>query len=99
MKKLPCQEVLHHAKPAIRPSLPNDMLVCPEDVESRLLDADSTRNRAQLEEFVISLVRICNNDCYPETWAANHTLTSNATVPLMRVGFLPVIQDLSLIVQ
>ena len=52
----PCKEVPHHAKAAIRPSLPNDMLVCPEHVETRLLGADSARNKAQLKEFVISLV-------------------------------------------
>ncbi|KAL8619946.1 hypothetical protein ACOMHN_015228 [Nucella lapillus] len=90
--KLPCQEVSPHAKPAFRPALPLDMLLHPENKEMTLLDMQTARNVANKREFLISLIRLGDSEGDPpQIWAAVHTLVSSAVVPMMRVGFIPVV--------
>ena len=91
LQKLRCQEVHLHFKPAVRPSLPPDMLLYSDEKETRLLDIDSARNEAFKKEFVISLIRLGHSNHSPHIWAAVHTLVSLTAVPFMRVGFLPVV--------
>lgn len=89
--KLPCQEVPPHVKPVNRPALPPDMLLHPENRQAMLLDMQTARSVAAKREFLISLIRLGISARDPHIWAAIHTLVSSAVVPLMRVGFLPVI--------
>ncbi len=44
--KLPCQEVPPHAKPVVRPTLPPDMLLHPENKQAMLLDMQTARSVA-----------------------------------------------------
>ena len=46
---------------------------------------------ASKREFLITLIRVGAPTAYTHTWAAVHTLVSLAVVPMMRVGFLPVV--------
>lgn len=89
--KLPCQDIPPHVKPATRPTLPDDMIMHPENKQVSLLDMQTARNAALETEFLISLIRLGEADKRHHIWAAVHTLVSSAAVPLMRVGFLPVI--------
>ncbi len=89
--KLPCQEVPHHAKPVVRPTLPQDMLLHPENEQVTILDMKTARTKATKQDFLISLIRLGASPKDPHIWAAVHTLVSSAVVPMMRVGFLPVI--------
>ena len=94
-KKLPCQQVQPYPKPTERPSLPNDMKLHPENVQLDILDMKTARETAAKREFLITLLRVGLNRNTEETpiWSAVHTLVSSSTVPLMRVGFLPVIPE------
>ena len=69
------------------------MLLYPENSNIDILDMDSARQKASEREFVIGLLRVGLTPPQLQTpiWAATHTLVSSAVVPLMRVGFLPVI--------
>ena len=89
--KLPCQEVDHHAKPVVRPALPPDMLLHPENKQATLLDMPTSRSVSAKREFLISLICCGASAGDPLIWAAVHTLVSSAVVSMMRVGFLPVI--------
>jgi len=89
--KLSCQEVPPHAKPVVRPTLPADMLLHPENKQATLLDMQTARNAAAQQEFFISLIRLGASAEDPPIWAAIHTLVSSAVVPMMHVGFLPVV--------
>jgi hypothetical protein len=51
----------------------------------------TARSVAANLEFLISLIRLGASVGDPQIWAAVHTLVSSAVVPMMRVGFLPVI--------
>ena len=90
-KKLPCQEVPPHFKPIVRPALSQDMLLHPETKQATLLDTKTARNVATKREFTISVLRNGSDIENPHIWAAVHTLVSSAVVPMMRVGFQPVI--------
>ena len=89
--KLPCQEVPPHIKPIVRPALSQDMLLHPETKQATLLDTQTARNVATKREFTISVLRNGSEIENPHIWAAVHMLVSSAVVPMMRVGFLPVI--------
>ena len=71
------------------------MLLHPEHKEATLLDSDSARIVAAKREMVVSLIRARTTSGDPLIWAAVHTLVSSSIVPLMRVGFLPVILNQS----
>ena len=45
-KRLSCQEVPTHSKPVIRPTLPPDMLLHPENKQATLLDMEAARSVA-----------------------------------------------------
>ena len=86
--KLPCQDVPIHCKPAVRPSLPSGFQVIGDT------DIKNTIDEACRRERLISLLRISVPDSSPQclpSWGGVHALVPNANVPLMRVGFLPVI--------
>ncbi|KAL8562889.1 hypothetical protein ACOMHN_004581 [Nucella lapillus] len=52
----------------------------------------TARNVANKREFLISLIRLGDSEGDPpQIWAAVHTLVSSAVVPMMRVGFIPVV--------
>jgi hypothetical protein len=89
--KLFCQEVPPHNKPVVRPTLAADMMLHPENKLSTLLDMQTARSVAVKREFLISLIRLGASVEGPLIWAAVHTLVSSAVVPMMRVGFLPVV--------
>ena len=89
--KLPCQDVPIHCKPAVSPSLPSGFQVI-EDTDLPILK--NTIDEACRHERLISLLRISVPDSSPQclpSWGGVHALITNANVPLMRVGFLPVI--------
>ena len=88
--ELPCQVVGPYRKPATRPSLPKDMLLTPENCSISHLDSGGARTRAMKLEFALHVVRTCLSE-KPLLWTASRVLVTNANIPLMRVGFLPVI--------
>ena len=47
----------------------------------------------QKREFVINLIRNGTDKDNPQIWAAVHALVSTANVPLMCVGFIPVVPE------
>ena len=51
----------------------------------------TARSVAAKREFFISLIRLGASVGDPPIWAAVHTLVSSSVVPVMRVGFLPVV--------
>ncbi len=67
------------------------MIIHPKNKEATLLDMETARMVAAKREFLISLVRLGTSTEDPHIWTAVHTLVSSDVVPLMRVGFLPVI--------
>ena len=67
------------------------MFLHPENKQATLLDMQTARSVAPKREFLISLIRLGTSANDPRIWAAVHTLVSPAVVPMMRVGFLPVI--------
>ena len=67
------------------------MLLHPENTQATLLDMQTARSVAANRECIISLIRLGASTEDPSIWAAVHTLVSSAVVPLMRVGFLPVV--------
>ena len=75
---LKCQEVAVYNKPLIRPSLPDDMLLYPENsnIDSLFLIWLQLA-RKPLREFVIGLLRVGLAPAQPQTpiWAATHILT------------------------
>lgn len=93
--KLPCQVVLHHPKPPVKPTLPSTFRLAEETGVTSELNYSTTLCKADKREFLISFLRNglkCDSasDTMP-TWGGCHALLSTATVPLMRVGFMPVI--------
>ncbi len=90
-RSLPCQEVPAHVKPVVRPVLPPDMMLHPENKQAMLLDMQTAKNKAAKTEFLISLICLGESVEDPHIWAAVHTLVSLAVVLIMRVGFLPVV--------
>ena len=88
--ELPCQVVGPYAKPPVRPSLPANMLLTPENCNIIHLDTEVARNKAAKLEFCIHLVRTGLSQ-KSVLWTASRVLISKASIPLMRVGFLPVI--------
>ena len=93
VNKLPCQKVPNHYKPCNKPSLPNDMILVPENRSHTELDMDGAKKIAKEREFLIGLIRNGIGSENPQVWAAVHALVSSAEVPLMRVGFLPVVPE------
>ena len=91
--KLPCQIVPNHQKPISRPNLPEDMILVPENKPNTELDMNGAREAAQKQEFVINLIRNGTDQDNPQIWAAVHALVSTANVPLMCVGFIPVVPE------
>ena len=91
--KLPCQIVPNHQKPISRPNLPEDMILVPENKPNTELDMNGARTVAEKREFVINLIRNGTDKDNPQIWAAVHALVSTANVPLMRVGFIPVVPE------
>ena len=75
----------------VRPSLPLDMMLHPENKQAMLFDTKTARSVATKREFLINLIRIGTSAGDPQIWAAVHTLVYTAGVPMMRVGFLPVV--------
>src|SRR5690349_10761005 len=67
------------------------MLLHPENKVATLLDMQTARILAENNEFLISLIRIGASVEDGPIWAALRTLTSSVVVPMMRVGFLPVV--------
>ena len=96
VRKLQCQIVLNYSKSVVRPSLPPDFALR-ENSNLGLCDPDQAAIDANKIEFVISLVRSQILDSTSNvpgelpTWGGIHALISEANVPLMRVGFLPMI--------
>ena len=90
-KVLPCQVVPSYNKPTVRPSLPDDMALYPENRQVEQLDMDGARTLSKKREFAISLLRLGLSPQDPLIWQGVHTLVSSAIVPLQRVGFLPVV--------
>lgn len=90
-RNLPFQEVDDHAKPVVRPALPPDMLLHPENKQATLLHVATAKGLSGKHEFLISLIRsgVSGGDLLMQ--AAVHTLVSSAVVPMMRAGFLPII--------
>lgn len=95
-EKLPCQEVAFYLKPSVKPCLPANFKVLEETSVNSNLNCESALCEADKREFLISLIR-CGlppkndtNGCVP-TWGGAHALLSTADVPLMRVGFMPMI--------
>jgi hypothetical protein len=91
--KLPCQVVPHLMKPATRPVLPPDFKVVEE---LNLIDTQSALECANKQEFLISFIKCGLPSTDDEsgilpTWSGFHALISTSTVPMMRVGFLPMI--------
>ena len=94
--KLPCQVVPYHPKPTIKPVLPLNFKVLEELNTTDVIDPISALNKADKQEFIISFIRcgLPKNDMESgtvPTWSGSHALISTSTVPLMRVGFLPMI--------
>ena len=91
--QLKCQEVPAYIKPFNQPALQNDMFLVPENSDVSLLDVTAARHKGSEREFLITLLRLGPDSHQHDTptWAAIHTLVSSAVVPLMRVGFIPVI--------
>ena len=57
------------------------------------LDMDGARITAEKREFLINLIKNGTGSENPQIWAAVHALVSFAEVPLMRVGFIPVVPE------
>ena len=95
-QKLRCQIVPHHSKSVVRPSLSPEF-VLRENSNLGLCNPEQVAKDADKTEFVITLVRseIPNLTTIQPgelpTWGGIHALVSEANVPLMRVGFLPMI--------
>ena len=93
---LPCQVVPPHPKPVIRPTIPHDMILAENTnllIEGQILEAlkESRRN-----EFLITFIRVGlphsrHTAGQLPPWGGIHALISKMDVPMMRVGFLPVI--------
>ena len=75
----------------VRPTLPPYMFLHPENKQATLLDMQTARSVVAKREFLISLIRLGTSANDPHIWAAVHPLVSSAVVPMVRVGFLPVI--------
>ena len=88
--RLRCQVVPEHYKPSFRPNLPKNMVLVPETTTDEL-DIQGAREAAKKREFLINLVRNGTHDDSPLIWAAFHALVSSKNVPIMRVGFVPVV--------
>lgn len=88
---LPCQNVPPYEKPALRPSLPKDMVLVPDNAQVEHLDIQGARDTAAKHEFAISLARVGLDFQDPPTWQGVKTLISSAIISLQRVGFLPVV--------
>ena len=91
--KLPCQKVPDHYKPCNKPSLPQDMILVPENKHRTELDMDGARETAEKRECLINLIRNGTGSENPQIWAALHALVSFAEVPLKHVGFIPVVPE------
>ena len=63
----------------------------PENKQATLLNMPTARSASAKREFLISLIRCGASAEDSLIWAAVHTLVSSTVVPMMRVGFLPVI--------
>ena len=93
---LPCQVVPPHPKPVIHPTINPDMLLAENTnllIEGQILEAlkESRRN-----EFLITFIRVGlphsrHTIGQLPPWEGIHALISKRDVPMMRVGFLPVI--------
>ena len=88
---LACQTVPPHNKPILRPKLPEDMYLHPENHQVECLDMEGSRLLSCKREFAINLVRCGMPTEDPLTWQGVHVLISSSSIPLQRVGFLPVI--------
>ena len=91
---LPCQKVPFKPKPASKPQLPPSFKITDVNAESTL-DTQGALQHADIREAALSLIRCGyptdnSSACLP-TWGGSHALVTTATVPLSRVGFLPVI--------
>ena len=86
----------YHPKPCVKPSFPSNFRVIEEiGVDSNLV-CESAILEADKREFLISFIRCGlpkNHDTSAAlpTWGGTHAVISTATLPLMRVGFMPVI--------
>lgn len=95
-EKLHCQVVPAYHKPMVKPTLPPNFKLV-EDIHVDILsDAEEAVQQSANTEFLISLVRCGLPHSRPAPgelppWSGIHALITTANVPLMRVGFLPVI--------
>lgn len=90
---LPCQIVCNSHRPVLRPGLSEDFKTV-EYYDTQPLHNNIKITAAIAEEFLINLTR-CGlpneQDLITPTWSGIHALISSSSVPLKRVGFLPVI--------
>ena len=82
--------MIPYIKPLVRPDLASDMLLSPENCTIEHLDTDTARKTSSNIEFSLHLIRTGLSET-PLLWAASRVLISTSSIPLMRVGFLPVI--------
>ena len=61
----------------VRPALPPDLLLHPENKQATLLDMPTARSVSAKREFLISLIRCGASAGDPLIWAAVHTLVSS----------------------
>ena len=95
-EKLSCQVVPTYHKPVVRPSLPQNFVLVENVNVDIVSEADGAVDRSVNTEFLISLIRCGLPHSAPAPgdlppWGGIHALITTADVPLMRVGFLPVI--------
>ena len=82
--------ISNHSKPAQRPTIPEHFSI---GEDCGLQTSQAATDLGTETEFVITLTR-CGQPDKPENlpgWEGFHALISQASVPLKRVGFLPVI--------
>ena len=92
---LPCQIVPSVMKPVIRPSLPADLTLIENCNLVSIKPEQDAINASQIE-FLLTLIRsgmpyAATVPGELPTWGGIHALVSKVNVPLMRVGFLPMI--------
>ena len=83
--------LLNKNKNKLRPKIQENMVLHPENCEVEHLDMPGARAMASRREFVITLTRCGLYFEDPPTWQGVYLLISTCSVPLQRVGFLPVI--------
>jgi hypothetical protein len=97
-QKLSCQIVPHYTKSVVRPSLSQDFAMRENSI-LELCNPDQAAKDANITEFefFIKLLHSELPESMPNlpgelpTWGGIHALVSTANVPLMRVGFFPMI--------